>query len=73
MVLNLLQRFSLEEAKELVLKSFGYFSSNSKLTGLLAQQELNDEKIKENSEFKCWCHQTTDDLLEYNKIKDIFT
>ena len=26
MVLNLLQRFTLEEAKELVLKSFGYFS-----------------------------------------------
>ena len=27
MVLNLLQRFSLEEAKELILKTFGYFSS----------------------------------------------
>ncbi len=72
MVLNLLQRFTVDEAKELILKSFGYFSSNSKLTGLLAQQELNDEKIKENSEFKCWCKLTNQDLYEYNKARDIY-
>ena len=28
MVLNLLQRFTMDEAKELILKSFGYFSSS---------------------------------------------
>ncbi|MCM1265390.1 MAG: DEAD/DEAH box helicase [Candidatus Gastranaerophilales bacterium] len=72
MVLNLLQRFTVDEAKELILKSFGYFSSNSKLTGLIAQQELNDEKIKENSEFKCWCKLTNQDLYEYNKWRDIY-
>src|SRR5574344_1598625 len=31
MVLNLLQRFNLEEAKELIMKSFGYFSSGTRL------------------------------------------
>ena len=72
MVANLLQRFTVDEAKELILKSFGYFSSNSRLAGLNLQLEEVKAKIAENSEFKCWCHQTADDLLEYNKIKDIY-
>ncbi|MCD8378477.1 MAG: DEAD/DEAH box helicase [Candidatus Gastranaerophilales bacterium] len=72
MVLNLLQRFSLDEAKELILKSFGYFTSNSRLAGLTAQQDLNNEKIKEVSDFKCWCQMTNEDLTEYNKIRDIY-
>lgn len=72
MVLNLLQRFSVEEAKELILKSFGYFSSNSRLTGLLAQQELNNEKLEEASKFNCWCKLTNEDLKNYNKAKDIY-
>ena len=72
MVLNLLQRFSLDEAKELILKSFGYFSSNSRLAGLISMQEYNDNKIKENSEFKCWCKYTNEDLKAYNKARDIY-
>ena len=72
MVLNLLQRFTLDEAKELILKSFGYFSSNSRLIGLTTQQELNNEKIKEVSEFKCWCKLTNKDLQEYNKVRNIY-
>ena len=70
MVANLLQRFTVDEAKELILKSFGYFSSNSRLAGLNLQLEEVKAKIAENSEFKCWCHQTADDLLEYNKIRE---
>lgn len=72
MVLNLLQRFTLDEAKELILKSFGYFSSNSRLIGLTTQQELNNEKIKEVSEFRCWCKLTNKDLQEYNKVRNIY-
>ena len=72
MVLNLLQRFNLDEAKELILKSFGYFSSNSRLSGLISQLEQNNAKIKENSEFKCWCKLTNEDLLEYNKVRNIY-
>ena len=72
MVTNLLQRFSVEEAKELILKSFGYFSSNSKLIGLNLQLEDMQEKIREHSEFRCWCNLTNDDFFEYNKSKDIY-
>ena len=72
MVLNLLQRFSLEEAKELVLKSFGYFSSNSRIEPLLTLKEFNQEKIDECNSFTCWCKRTNEDLLEYNKIRDMY-
>ena len=72
MVLNLLQRFSLEEAKELVLKSFGYFSSSSRIEPLLLIKEFNQEKIDECNSFSCYCKRTTSDLLEYNKIRDMY-
>lgn len=72
MVLNLLQRFSLEEAKELVLKSFGYYSSNTRLEPLLAVQLENQEKIDECNDFTCWCKRNNEDLLEYNKIRDMY-
>ena len=39
MVLNLLQRFSIDEAKELIFKTFGYFSSTDRLTPLLKKKE----------------------------------
>ena len=72
MVLNLLQRFTLEEAKELVLKSFGYFSSNSRIEPLLAVKNEYECKIDECNSFVCYCKKTNDDLLEYNKIREIY-
>lgn len=72
MVANLLQRFTVEEAKELILKSFGYFSSNSRLMGLNLQLEDIKIKIEENSNFKCWCNLTNDDILAYNKIRETY-
>lgn len=72
MVLNLLQRFSLEESKELILKSFGYFSSNSRLTPLLKQQEENQKMIDELSKFVCHHKLTNQDLLDYNKLREVY-
>lgn len=72
MVLNLLQRFSLNEAKELILKSFGYFSANSRLTPLLRQQEENQKTINNLSEFVCHHKLTNQDLSEYNKVREIY-
>ena len=72
MVLNLLQRFTLDEAKELVLKSFGYFSSNSRVEPLLKQQEENQKMIDECNSFRCFCNRTNQDLLDYNKIREIY-
>ena len=71
MVLNLLQRFSLDEAKELILKSFGYFSSGSRLQPLLKQYELNNAEIK-SREFICPFKMTDNDLHEYDKIRYIY-
>lgn len=72
MVLNLLQRFTLEEAKELVLKSFGYFSSNYRIEPLLAVKDEYECKIDECNSFVCYCKKTNEDLLEYNKIREIY-
>ena len=72
MVLNLLQRFTLEEAKELVLKSFGYFSSNSRVEPLLKQQAENQKMIDECNSFRCYCNRTNQDLLDYNKVREIY-
>lgn len=72
MVLNLLQRFSLEEAKELILKSFGYFSSTTRLAPLLKQQEENQKTIDTLSEFTCHHKLSNQDLLDYNKIREIY-
>lgn len=72
MVLNILQRFSLEEAKELILKSFGYFSANSRLTPMLKLQDENQKMIDNLSEFVCHHKLTNQDLLDYNKIREIY-
>lgn len=72
MVLNLLQRFSLDEAKELILKSFGYFSSSSRLKPLLHLQAENQKMIDDLSEFVCYHKMTNQDLLDYNKLREIY-
>jgi len=72
MVLNLLQRFSLEEAKELIFKTFGYFSSTDRLTPLLAKKEKRVEDIIAIHDFTCRWHLNDDDFEEYNKLKNQF-
>ena len=71
MVLNLLQRFSLDEAKELILKSFGYFSSGSRLKPLLEMQKNFDKELAERV-FVCPSKRTDDDMKEYDKIRHIY-
>src|SRR5574344_2023455 len=72
MVLNLLQRFSLDEAKELIMKSFGYFSSNTRLTPYIKLQEENQKKLDEASSFNCPYKLTNNDLIEYNKLRAVY-
>ena len=71
MVLNLLQRFSLDEAKELILKSFGYFSTGTRLHPILKQIEMNNREIAERS-FACPYKYSDGDLIEYDKIRNIY-
>ena len=72
MVLNLLQRFSLDEAKELILKSFGYYTSTTRLTPLIKQQEELNKVIGEIKEFKCPFGHSTKNMFEYIKLKNLY-
>lgn len=72
MVLNLLQRFSLEEAKELILKTFGYYSSSDRISPLLAQMEEYKRIIDAARAYKCPFGLKNEDFIEYNKLKNIY-
>ncbi|MCM1009353.1 MAG: DEAD/DEAH box helicase [Fusobacterium sp.] len=71
MVLNLLQRFSIDEAKELIMKSFGYFSSGSRLFPLLKLNEQYDAQLEERV-IECPYSKNDDTLREYLGIKALY-
>lgn len=71
MVLNLLQRFNLEESKELILKSFGYYSSDYRLKPILFQLEQYDKEIEERS-FICPNKLSDDKMLDYDKLRFLY-
>lgn len=71
MVLNLLQRFTQDEAKELILKSFGYYSSDFRLKPILAQLEQYDAEIAERN-FVCPSKLTDEKLFEYDKLRFLY-
>ncbi len=72
MVLNLLQRFSLEEAKELILKTFGYFSSTDRITPLLNELKQYEETMQGCNNFKCPKKHTAADMDDYVKYKNLY-
>ena len=71
MVLNLLQRFSLDEAKELILKSFGYFSAGSRLQPLLKLREQLENDISSRN-FICPNKLSDKELFEYDKLRHLY-
>ncbi len=72
MVLNLLQRFSLDEAKELIFKTFGYFSSSDRVTPLLNQLEEYENFIDAANSFTCQYGHNNDDFNEFLKLKALY-
>lgn len=72
MVLNLLQRFSLDVAKELIFKTFGYFSSTDRLTPLIKKKEQKQKDILELHDFYCKYKLNDDDFKNYIKSKEKF-
>lgn len=72
MVLNLLQNLELEQAKELILKSFGYFSSNDRLKPIIMQQLNCEQTLAKLKAEKCPHGLTNEDFIEFNKLKDKF-
>ena len=72
MVLNLLQRFSLDEAKELILKTFGYFSSTDRISPLKAELERYEENMNAIRSFKCKFGHNAEAMDEYLKFKNLY-
>lgn len=72
MVLNLLQRFSLEDARELILKSFGYHSATLRLKHFYTEQERIKKTIEEIENFQCPHKLTNEDVQEFNKNKNLY-
>lgn len=72
MVLNLLQRFNLEEAKELILKTFGYFSSTERLSPLISELERYNEALEVLKNFKCHFGLNSSDMMEFIKYKNMY-
>ncbi len=70
MVLNLLQNLELEQAKELILKSFGYFSSNDRLKPVIVQQINCEQTLSKLKNEKCPFNLSNDDFIEFNKLKE---
>ena len=71
MVLNLLQRFSLDESKELILKSFGYYSSDFRLKPIISQLEEFDNEIGART-FICPHKLPDDKILEYDRLRYLY-
>lgn len=71
MVLNLLQRFNLEEAKELILKSFGYYSSDFRLKPILSLLDQYETEIQERN-FICPFKLSDQTMLEYDKLRFLY-
>ena len=71
MVLNLLQRFSLDESKELILKSFGYYSAGSRMQPLLKQFEINEKERAERT-FVCPYKLSDSDFIKYDKLRHLY-
>ena len=72
MVLNLLQNLELDQAKELILKSFGYFSSNDRLKPIILQQLNCEQTLSKLRSEKCPHGLTNEDFIEFNRLKEKF-
>ncbi|MEI7474426.1 MAG: DEAD/DEAH box helicase [bacterium] len=72
MVLNLLQRFNIDQTRELILKSFGYYSSTERLKPLYNEQEIILDKIKDINSLVCPHSLKHEDVQRYNKLKNTY-
>jgi len=72
MVLNLLTRFSTDEAKELILKTFGYYSSSDRISPLREELKRYREDMENFKNFECKFHHKMEDMDEYLKFKNLY-
>ncbi|MFH0703038.1 MAG: DEAD/DEAH box helicase [bacterium] len=72
MVLNLLQKFDLEKTRELIFKSFGYFTSSERLKPLYQEQKDLKNEIERINSFQCFYSLSNEDIIKYNKLKNTY-
>lgn len=72
MVVNLLQKLNIDDTRELILKSFGYFSSTERLKPLYHEQEKISEILSEINNLECPYSLTINDVSKYSKIKSTY-
>ena len=72
MVLNLLQRFSIEEARELIFKTFGYYSSTSRIEPFIRESEEIKRRLDYAENYPCDFSHTSSDLMEFIKFKNMY-
>lgn len=70
MVLNLLQRFEIEQARQLIFSSFGYFTSNARLAPLYDREAEILDHLDELQNAMCPSHLTQEDFINYRKLKE---
>ena len=70
MVLNLLQRFTMDEARQLILSSFGYYTASQRLSPLYSEKSNVEGKINRITGYNCPYKLDLDDLLCYHKSKE---
>ncbi|MBX2860958.1 MAG: DEAD/DEAH box helicase [Vampirovibrio sp.] len=71
MVLNLLQRYSLEEAQFLILKSFGQFTSAQRLAPLKQDIDADEAIIDSAENFDCPASLSNKEFQAYLRSKDM--
>ncbi len=72
MVLNLLQRFDIDEVHELILKSFGYFSSTTRLKPYYDELNELNTRLDDINNFVCEKGGNVAEMVEYNKNKNLY-
>lgn len=72
MVLNLLQRFSIEEARELIFKTFGYYSSSTRIEPFVRESEEIQRRLDYAENYPCDFNHTASDLMEFIKYKNMY-
>lgn len=70
MVLNLLKRYTLDEAEQVIAKSFGTYTIDRRLEPIQYEKKRYESSLDEAEEFVCPAELSREDFQKYRKQKD---
>lgn len=73
MVVNLLDRYSMDEAERLIGKSFGAFTMGRKLAPLTSEKKRYEHALAEEDAFACPENLTSEDFEKYLSTKELLS